>query len=413
MQQRGDAELIMLVRSGDKEAFGELVERYEPMVRRIAFGVMAQEDWVQEITQEAFLAAYLSLDHLREPERFKAWLYSIVLNVARTSLKERKQNPLSLESLIGGMHCDLVPLSEAFVDPQEVAEEQELHRLLLDAVQALSEKERATTLLFYYEQLSLQEIASIQGISVTAVKSRLFKARNHLRRHLLPTLEVARPTPERTERKHVMVKVIIDSVRKNLSTDQRVVILRDEAGRRYLFIWIQRMEALTIALGLTNITPPRPLPIHFLANVLKATGVLLEEVRIETIKDNIYYAIAKVRNGNVTSEIDVRPSDALGLAVLMECPIFVAEEVLERCGIVVPEGKSAQLFFAERWLEQQGVTLPEGKTIQVRERDEEEDRANVLKALEEFMHPVKTPPTAEEREQAKQRYLAFLLGEDA
>jgi RNA polymerase sigma factor (sigma-70 family) len=413
MQQRGDAELVMLVRSGNKEAFGELIERYESMVRRIAFGVVAQEDWVQEITQEAFLAAYLSLDQLREPECFKAWLYSIVLNVARTSLKERKQNPLSLENLIGGMHCDQVPLSEAFVDPQEVAEEQELHRLLLDAVQTLSEKERATTLLFYYEQLSLQEVATIQGISVTAVKSRLFKARNHLRRHLLPTLEVARPTLERTERKHVMAKVIIDSVRKSLSTDQRVVILRDEAGRRYLFIWIQRMEALTIALGLTDITPTRPLPAHFLANVLKATGVLLEEVRIETIKDNIYYAIAKVRNGNVVSEIDVRPSDALGLAVLMECPIFVAEEVLEQHGMVVPEGKSVQLFFAERWLEQQGITLPEGKTIQIRKPDKEKARADVLKAMEEFMNPVKMPPTAEAIEQMKQRHLAYLLGEDA
>jgi bifunctional DNase/RNase len=97
----------------------------------------------------------------------------------------------------------------------------------------------------------------------------------------------------------------------------------------------------------------------------------------------------------------------------MECPIFVAEEVLERQGMLVPEGKDAQLFFAERWLEQQGIALPEGKTIQIRERDEEQDRANVLKALEEFMNPVQTPPTAEEEEQARQRYLAFLLGEDA
>ena len=195
-----------------------------------------------------------------------------------------------------------------------------------------------------------------------------------------------------------MAKVIIESVRKNFLTDQSVVILRDEAGRRYLLLWISNMEGLTIALGLTGITSPRPLPVHFLANVLKATGVHLEEVRIEALKDNIFYAVAKVRNGELVSEVDVRPSDALGLAVLMECPIFVAEEVLEQQGVVVPEGKNAQLFFAEQWLNQEGITLPEGKTIQIKQHDKEQDRANVLKALEEFMNPVRTPPTAEERE---------------
>jgi len=69
MQPPGDGELVILARSGNKEAFGELVERYQPMVRRIAFGVMAQEDWVQEVTQEAFLAAYLSLEQLRLPQQ--------------------------------------------------------------------------------------------------------------------------------------------------------------------------------------------------------------------------------------------------------------------------------------------------------------------------------------------------------
>ncbi|HEY7417178.1 MAG TPA: bifunctional nuclease domain-containing protein [Ktedonobacteraceae bacterium] len=412
MQLRSDRELVLLARSGNKEAFGELVERYQPMARRIASGLMAQEDQVQEVIQEAFLAAYLSLDQLREPQRFKAWLYSIVLNVSRTFFKESKLNPLSLENLMGGIYRELLPLSDAFVDPQEVAEEQELHRLLLSAIQSLSQKERAATLLFYFEQLSLQEVAAILGISVTAVKSRLFKARSQLRRQLLSTAEQERLTLERTERKSAMVKVVIHAVRKNMLTDQRVVILRDEAGRHYLFIWIAQMEALTIALGLTGITPQRPLPAHFMANMLKATGVQLEEVRIEALKDEIFYAVAKVRNGELVREVDVRPSDALGLAVLMGCPIFAAEEVLEKHAIAVPEGKDAELFYTECSLKQHGITPPEGKTIPLRKRDEEQDRANVLKALEEFMNPVRTPPTAEEIEQAKQRYLASLLRED-
>lgn len=352
--------------------------------------MMAQDDWAQEVIQEAFLAAYLSLDQLREPERFKAWLYSIVLNVARALLKERKQNPLSLENLVGGVSRELFPLSEVFVDPQEVVEEQELHRLVLGAVQALSPRERAATSLFYYEQLSLQEVAAILGISLTAVKSRLFKARDHLRRRLLPIIEGTPPVLARTERTHNMVQVVVDAVRKQTLTDQRVVILKDEAARRYLLIWIAPMEALTIAMGLTGVTPPRPTPTHFLANVLKATGVRLEDVRIEALRDNIYYAIARVRNGEQVSEIDVRPSDALGLAVLLGRPIFVAEDVLTRHGVV----------------------LPEGKTVQIGERDEELDQAGVLKALEEYMQRLHLFPTAQGEEQARQSSLALLLGED-
>lgn len=390
MRPQRDDELVRLARSGHKEAFGELIERYQPMVRRLAFGVRAQEDWVQEVSQEAFLAAYLSLGQLREPERFKAWLYSIVLNVARALLKERKLRPLSLENLMGGLYRELLPLSDACVDPQEVAEEQEVHRLLLDAVRALSPKERAATFLFYYEQLSLQEIAAILGISVTAVKSRLFKARDHLRQQLLPLLDVVPPALRHPERKRPMVKVVIDAVRKNTLTDQRVVLLKDEAAQRYLLIWIAQMEALTIAMGLTGITPPRPMPVHFLANVLKATGIQLEEVRIEALKGHIYYAVARVRNGEQIREIDARPSDALGLATLLGCPIMVAEDVLE----------------------QHGITLSEDQAGQVRARDREQERAGVLKALEEFMQPIQTAST-EDEEQTRQSALAFLLGENA
>lgn len=412
MQQSGDGELVMLARSGNKEAFAELIERYQPMARRIAFGVLAHEELAQEIMQEAFLAAYLSLEQLREPERFKAWLYSIVLNAARAFLKERKQNLFSLEDMMGGMHCELHPFSDTIVDPQEIAEERELHRLLLNAVHTLSPKERVATLLFYYQQLSLQEIAAILSISVSAVKSRLFKARKQLKVQLLPIYEEAQPIAKSIERKHAMTKVTINAVRINFLTNQRVVFLWDEGGRRILLIRIAQLEALPIALGLSGIATPRPLTIHFMVNIMRATGVQLEEVRIEALKDNIYYAIAKVRNGELVSEVDVRPSDAIGLALLMERPIFVAEDILERAGTVIPEGKTAEVFFGEQWLEREGITLPEGKTIQIK-RDKEKERAHMLQTMEEMMNPAKTPPTAEEIERSKQRYLAFLMGEDA
>jgi hypothetical protein len=110
----------------------------------------------------------------------------------------------------------------------------------------------------------------------------------------------------------------------------------------------------------------------------------------------------------------VRPSDALGLAVQMKCPLFVAEDLFKRVGSVLPEGKSIDRFFAEQFLEREGITLPEGKTLQFN-YDKEHQRTALLKEIETLKDRdrQKMTPTTEEREQAKQRYLAFLTGEDA
>lgn len=64
MTNKTDTELVVLARSGNKNAFGELIERYQQMVRRIALGMVGHEEIAQELAQEAILQAYLSLDHL-------------------------------------------------------------------------------------------------------------------------------------------------------------------------------------------------------------------------------------------------------------------------------------------------------------------------------------------------------------
>ena len=75
MTNKTDSELVALARSGDKEAFGLLIERYQQMVKRIALDVVAQEEVARELAQEAILQAYLSLDHLRDNARFKRYCW--------------------------------------------------------------------------------------------------------------------------------------------------------------------------------------------------------------------------------------------------------------------------------------------------------------------------------------------------
>src|SRR5947209_19507049 len=151
------------------------------MALRIAQGMVRQEEVARELVQEAWLAAYLSLHQLRDEECFKSWLYSIVLNVCRSYVRDQKGTTLSLEVMLGGVRYDTVALSDASIDPQEIVEAHELRQRMLRAVDALSPKERAVTLLFYCEQLSVREIATLLEISEAAVKSRLFQSRKRLR----------------------------------------------------------------------------------------------------------------------------------------------------------------------------------------------------------------------------------------
>jgi RNA polymerase sigma factor (sigma-70 family) len=182
------------------------------------------------------LQAYLSLDHLRDEGRFKNWLYGIVLNVCRSYVRNEKKPVFSWEALAGGLQFDAIRFSGTALDPQKVAEELELHRAVLEAVDTLSPKNRATTLLFYYRRLSLRETAAILGVSVVAVKGRLHRARKQLRERLWPLyLEMGRVAPM-DERRKAMIEVSVADVVKQ--KDHYVVVLLDEAGRRILPIWI-------------------------------------------------------------------------------------------------------------------------------------------------------------------------------
>ncbi len=389
MTNKADSELVALARSGDKDAFSQLIERYQQMVRHIALGMVAHEEIARELAQEALLQAYLSLDHLRDISRFKSWLYGIVLNVCRSYIRDQKVNPYSLEAMMGGMYRDVLYYPSPIIDPEEIAEQRELHNTVLQAVQELSPKDRAATLLFYYEQLSMREIAAILGVSITAVKGRLHRAREQLRERLLLAYAGTEHMSTTRDRSKTMTQVKVATVMENTENKQNAIILLEETTRRVLTIYVAAPEAMLIAMGHTEIAPTRPMGIHLMISLLKAAGMQLEEARIETLKDEVFYAVAKFRNGTAVYELDARPSDAIALAVLLGRPIYVAEEVLAACGIA----------------------LPEGKTLQV---DKDKARASVMRKIEEqkqssfaFLKHYKSL-TAEEKEQEGRKFVEFL-----
>ncbi len=321
MTNKADSELVALARSGDKDAFSQLIERYQQMVRRIALGMVAHEETARELAQEALLQAYLSLDHLRDVSRFKSWLYGITLNVCRNYLRSQKIDVCSLETLVGGMFIDPSLLSVGIIDPLVIAEEHELSQAILQSVYALSPAEREATLLFYYAQFRLSEIAVILGISITAVKGRLHKARKLLKEDVSAWFEGPYAPPALPQRRKTMIKVsVVDSVtvmnKEKSGPAYSVVVLHDEAHNRALGIWVGQAEAFAIDRGLRQSPLPRPLTMNFIASILQSLGAVLEEVRIESLKDDIFYATARIRRDNTPHEEQPEQHSARAVLVL-------------------------------------------------------------------------------------------------
>lgn len=399
MVQRTDAELVALARGGDKAAFSHLIERHQPLAFRLARSLVPKTDIAQDLVQEALLQAYLSLTRLREVDRFQSWLCGIVLNVCRSYIRHQKVALLSLEEIGGGLKVEINPFTATSPDPLKITEEQELYGLVLEAVNALSAKNRTATLLFYFEQLTLCEIAALLGISTTAVKGRLHKARNQLREQLLPLLSENDSIVLKPQRSYSMIKVTIADVIPNPDQDNPksyVVVLWDETCRRFLPIWVGLWSGEAIAQILNETSLPRPMTFQFMANLLNAANVELESVRIEAIREITYYAIASLRCGQQVREVDARPSDALALALSMNRPIYVTQEVMEQQGMTgPPEIESLPLG---RGLADLGGKQEEKQ--KEAEKQEQECRARV----------VSEEAAARERTERHQKLVSFLFG---
>ena len=343
-----DAALVLLARAGDKAAFGVLVDRHEPMALRIAGRMTANRDAARELAQEALLHAWLSLDRLRDAGRFESWLYGIVLNVCRSHRRARREDYMSLEALTGGLRLEATLLGAGSFepDPQEVVEARELHRTVLRAVDSLSPKTRAATLLFYYEQLTVREVAATLDISVAAVKGRLHKARTRLRDLLADVQPRPGPTGAASQEATRMIDVeVIDVLDWKAvmpdgedAADERpsaihVVVMYDSVGQRMLPIWIGPSEAQSIATGLRDVETPRPGTHAFTVRMLESVGARFEEGRVKQLKGTTFYGVARVRHGDAVHEIDARPSDAIAMAVHSKSPVRVAEEVMAQAGV--------------------------------------------------------------------------------
>ena len=112
-------------------------------------------------------------------------------------------------------------------------------------------------------------------------------------------------------------------------TNMPIVILKDVGSDTVLPIWVGVYEANAIALEIEKVTTPRPMTHDLLKNVLLGMEAHVEKVVVTELRDDTFYAVIWLTRGGSPVSIDSRPSDALALALRVDCPIFVEDEVLK------------------------------------------------------------------------------------
>src|SRR5262245_13700225 len=109
-----------------------------------------------------------------------------------------------------------------------------------------------------------------------------------------------------------------------------MIVLRDEEEKRSLPIWVGLPEANAIALELEKIPTARPMTHDLIKNILESVGARVAKVAVSDLRENTFYAVIHLRLGTTELTVDSRPSDAIALALRVDAPIFVKEDVLTK-----------------------------------------------------------------------------------
>lgn len=134
-------------------------------------------------------------------------------------------------------------------------------------------------------------------------------------------------------------------------TSMPIVVLRDAAGEHVLPIWVGVFEANAIALQIENVQTPRPMTHDLLKRVIDDLAATVERIVVSDLRENTFYAVIYLRQGSTSVSVDARPSDAIALALRSQCPIYVADQVLDSARGVDASRDSVDVERLRRWLE--------------------------------------------------------------
>ncbi|MRX73594.1 sigma-70 family RNA polymerase sigma factor [Bacillus lacus] len=171
-----EEELIRKAQAGNTAAFGQLAQRYYPVVERFAYQPGNSPNEIEDITQEVFIRVYRFLDQFSKA-KFSTWLYKITLNVTR-DYSRKKSSDLRKVLKFKKEAQEFIPGAEGQLLRNE--EDQNLHLCL----QKLNQKYRIPIILYYFHERKYEEIAEIMGVSLSTVKTRLLRGKSLLKKAL-------------------------------------------------------------------------------------------------------------------------------------------------------------------------------------------------------------------------------------
>ncbi|UWZ83111.1 bifunctional nuclease family protein [Occallatibacter riparius] len=148
------------------------------------------------------------------------------------------------------------------------------------------------------------------------------------------------------------VEVRIRGLMMDPATNMPIVVLKDPASDAVMPIWVGIFEANAIAIELEKVSAPRPLTHDLTRNLVHHLNGGLEKVVITEIREDTFFAVLWLRQGDESVMVDARPSDAIALALRFDCPIYVTEQVLQSArisGSATSEGQNSEQL--RGWLE--------------------------------------------------------------
>jgi RNA polymerase sigma-70 factor (ECF subfamily) len=180
-----DRPLVEAAAQGSREAFDELVQRYQRAIVNLARAMTASDVDADDLAQEAFVRAWRSIGAFRSESTFKTWLYGVAVNVIRTHRVQRSRWRRLLWSAPADRDTDIDPLERASVD-DGIETPLAMRQFIDRALATLPEDMREAVVLRDVQGLDYREIADALGVPIGTVESRIFRARKRLRPLLEP-----------------------------------------------------------------------------------------------------------------------------------------------------------------------------------------------------------------------------------
>jgi RNA polymerase sigma-70 factor, ECF subfamily len=195
---------MLRVKQGDDEAFAELVEEFQDRVIGILYHMLGDADEAEDLAQEVFLRVYRSRANYEPTAKFSTWLFTIVNNLARNAIRDRKRRrdrhgagkpaSSSQEATI-----DRLAIAPSGAMPSRIFAKVEIAEIVREAVKQLSPDQRLAMMLHRFEHMNYKQIADVMDKTEAAVKSLLARARIVLRDILDPFINPSSPSTPREE----------------------------------------------------------------------------------------------------------------------------------------------------------------------------------------------------------------------